>query len=312
MINLQLLTSALPEALPTHVAALIQSYAAVETVHEMQRDWDNFLQSKNRQENSSTTNREAEFALIEEFSERQISRFRPFIEDIDRYAEWRPYVENKITLQNGTEVSASPIQFAQPEIQSHHFIASQAPTEKNRHLFWQMVFEQQGDQIVMLTELSEDNEELCYPYWPQNINDKICFENGLVVTLLEHSVLLSELRECIEMRKCCLSQHGTTRIVTHYWYRHWPDFTAPTQTQTIKALVNVVAQDKKSNNSHAPIITHCAAGVGRTSVFVIWYLQRQSAQPLDLFTLTGHLRWQRHEMVGELSQYLFCDQARKD
>ena len=93
-IQLQTLTSALP-ALPQNALEIIQSYTfPFSHAAQAKQDFNTFLQSK--KPSSQERSREFEFALIEEFTERQVPRFRAYVQGVDRYAEWRPYAENKV------------------------------------------------------------------------------------------------------------------------------------------------------------------------------------------------------------------------
>ncbi len=254
-----------------------------------------------------------EFALLEEFSVRQLSRLRPPMKGMDRYEEWVPFYENKVSLQDGTEMSASFIYPGSLRGENYqNFIASQSPMAENLHLFWQMVWEKRIDQIVMTTELYEDDgEELCSVYWPQQIGERIILKNGIEVTLMEEKWLLPELQENIQIRKFHVHYEHQDRFVTHYWYHHWPDGTAPNAFRTIFTMIEAVENDKVLSTT--PILAHCAAGVGRTGVFIALYHMMQRAEKGDisipLFEFVANLRWQRPDMVGDLVQYAFCSQA---
>lgn len=277
-------------------------------------EWDHFIQSKaiDSTQIGLESYRDYEFDLLEEFSHQQSIRYRPYIEVMDRHEGCRPYRENRITLLDGTEMSASLV----PLKGYHDFIATQAPFKANRHLFWQMVVEKQIDQIVMLTELFETRHperELAYPYWSEKIGEKLILENNLEVTLLEQTDFLSELEHYIQIRKFNLRCQGRDKIITHYWYRNWMDDTAPTQTQTILTLMERVEGDKKLLDSNSPLLVHCSGGIGRAGVFLTLYhlMQREKNkdQKMDLFHFVAYLRWHRPYLIAQLSQYKFCYQV---
>lgn len=252
-----------------------------------------------------------EFSLIEEFGTLQFPRRRPSIEGMDRDPRWTPFNENKITLQDGTEMSASYLHFATRQKPGYHnFIASQAPYAHNVHLFWQMIWEKLINQVVMVTELSEAKGQLCAPYWPEKKNVPLTLPNGMKVKLLNERWLLKERKESIQIRSFLLIHGDKKRVVTHYWYRNWPDQTAPNQSETILTLIKTVKQEKRRLGIQAPILVHCHGGVGRTGVFVALYhmLQRRDLrdEPMNLFDCVAYLRWQRTKMVSRPEQYLFC------
>ncbi len=282
---------------------------------EFHQVWANFLSNSEEGPHRSPLDFEQsleyEFYLLDEFSDEQEIRQRPYLPDIDRFESCRPYRGNHVTLLDGTEMSASFIYLGENNTNYHNFIATQAPFKQNRHLFWQMVLDNQIDQIIMLTECFEDPlRELCHPYWPSHFNEKLILSNHIEVTLLHQQELLSDLKENILIRQFHIRKHDLNRVITHYWYRNWPDNTAPCQAETIKTLIKTVENDKNEKGSQSPILVHCAAGVGRTGVFVTLYhfMQRLKYQDekIPVFHFIAYLRWLRPYMVGMESQYKFC------
>ena len=284
-------------------------------ITSFEQEWEKFLKNKDIDFYRIKThlNQGYEFSLLREFSANQANRYRPYLEFIDRYESCRPYQENKITLLDGTEISASKIEFTS---KYQKFIAAQAPSPPNIHLFWQMVIENQINQIVMLTELFEKHNptrELAHAYWPQQLGEKLTLENGVKLTLLEEKTLLSGLEEFIQIRTLNLNYFGKERVITHYWYRNWKDCQAPSQLQTILQLIHKVAKDKNKDYSKSPILVHCSAGVGRTGVFIALSHLAQRVKlkdkKIDLFDFIAYLHWQRPHLVGTLPQYTFCYEA---
>lgn len=254
---------------------------------------------------------QTEFALIEEFGTLQFPRRRPSIEGMDRDPRWTPFNENKISLQDGTEMSASYLHFASREKPNYHnFIASQAPYAHTVHLFWQMIWEKRVNQVVMVTELNEAKGELCASYWPHKQNEPLALPQGMEIKLLNERWLLKDKKESIQIRRFLLIFGAKKRVVTHYWYRNWPDQTAPNQSETILTLIKTVKQEKRRLGVQPPVLVHCHGGVGRTGVFIALYhmLQRRDLRdvPMNLFDCVAYLRWQRTKMVSRPEQYLFC------
>lgn len=282
------------------------------------QEWNRFVGSLeiDNEKMEGEAYQEYEFQLLEEFSKQQACRHRPYIQSMDRYLRFRPYADNKMSLADGTEMSASLIQFANLGEEYHDFIATQAPFNDNIHLFWQMVWENGIDQIVMVTEFfdyAKPHKELAYPYWPQVLGEHLLLQNGFEVTLAEEKELVTDLEEKIQMRKLLLRHQGEERKISHYWYRNWVDNTTPNQTQIFN-LIHLVENEKRGQSHDAPILVHCSAGVGRTGVFIALYHAMQRAKneepALALFDLVGYLRWQRPCLVGTLSQYKFCHTAK--
>ncbi len=283
--------------------------------------WNQFLSSKQVDQTKigEEDYRATEFSLIEEWGKEQFPRRRDSIPGMDdRDCRWVPFVENKVTLADGTEMSASFINFNWTSDDSYHnFIASQAPLQKNQHLFWKMIWEKGIEQTVMVTEM-RDNEirELCYPYFPESMGQKVQFDDGLQIECVEESRLMPTCKENVQIRLLKVSFEGQERILTHYWYRNWPDQTAPQQTNTLISLIQEVAKDKNAIDSQTPILVHCAGGVGRTGTLIASYHLAQrvekGASIPRIFDLIAEMRWQRTKVVSRPDQYEFCHKICKD
>jgi protein tyrosine phosphatase len=167
-----------------------------------------------------------------------------------------------------------------------------------------MIAEKEIHQIVMVTELKEQNKEkeFAYPYWPQEINQTLELDNQKV-TCIEHTCQFPDSHQFIEIRKFKLEGPLGQRIVTHYWYRNWLDDTAPCQ-HAILNLLNTVSSETQGH----PILVHCSAGIGRTGVFLTLYhlLHAKNSAFKNLFTFIAYLRWQRPYSVAVYPQYEFC------
>ncbi len=252
-----------------------------------------------------------EFLLIEEFANLQLARQRPSIFGMDRDERWTPYQENKVALQDNTEMSASYIQFTQLEDNRYHrFIASQAPFKETIHYFWKMIWENQVDQVVMLTELADTpDQESSASYWPENEQESLVLQNGMKIELLEDSWFFTEAKTSIQKRKFLVIYEDQQRIVNHYWYHGWIDHTIPDQPKTLLTLIQMVSNDKQQLHSNAPILVHCLGGVGRTGIFITLYhiKQRQLyAEPVNLLRIGLQLRWQRPKILSKAAAYHYC------
>src|SRR6185295_15725519 len=93
----------------TDTHKVVRKLKRTHTFEIAQRNWNTFLKGQTA---VATDSKDKEFALLEKFTDQQVHRFRLSIEGIDRYQEWRPYVENAMTLKNGTPMSASFIDLA--------------------------------------------------------------------------------------------------------------------------------------------------------------------------------------------------------
>ena len=51
--------------------------------------------------------------------------------------------------------------------------------------FWQMIWDQKSQTIVMLTKLTEGNKTKCEKYWPDNVGEHISPKPSLTITLVQ-------------------------------------------------------------------------------------------------------------------------------
>lgn len=294
---------------------IIASLLFIPTAHAepgFQQEWHQFVREKKVNFTFVGTPKYLikEVGILEDFGNRQSSRQRKPILGIDRNIKWTPYRNNGVKLSNGRPMSASFIKLSteqQPFLDD--FIASQAPHAQNIDLFWQMIWEKQVQQVVMLTEFAEGVLNLCPPYWPQQLRSSMQLKNGLRITLVKKDSLLTKFSERIEISTLELNFRGKRRIVKHFWYRNWLDGRIPTQPMNFLTLMNRVNQEKVMAQTKGPILVHCHAGVGRTGVFIALYhlLQKKAVgESPSLFECVAHLRWQRPNMVSNPFQYRFC------
>ena len=126
------------------------------------------------------------------------------------------------------------------------------------------------------------------------------------------------------INNCLILEYVFEHVFDQFHYVGWPDFGAPTTTDSIivlaKAVRKIVAQKKQNN---IKVLIHCSAGVGRTGTFISLYqfmeildekvpeykrLQRLSParsedieqMALDIFNHVFNLRKQRCEMVSHV------------
>ena len=81
-------------------------------------------------------------------------------------------------------VNASRIKFPGLE---QTFIASQAPLPRSFAHFWQMVIEEKGEVIVMVTQLVEGKKMKANQYWPDKDNFEMDLMDGARVELIDNS-----------------------------------------------------------------------------------------------------------------------------
>lgn len=185
--------------------------------------------------------------------------------------------------------------------------------------------------IVMLTQTHEAGREKCFSYFPQTMEDsslKIGEEAGSdqdsdsdiganqVSNSFKATVELLSL-EYLEplrstKRKMVLRVDGTPKMIHHYLFAGWPDFSIPEGEDRLALLELVKATAAKAGSPSNARIIHCSAGVGRSGTFIaLDYLLDELAEgSMDtdsrqdlIMDCVNALRMQRMMMVQGDTQF---------
>ncbi|XP_060581444.1 receptor-type tyrosine-protein phosphatase epsilon-like [Ruditapes philippinarum] len=188
----------------------------------------------------------------------------------------------------------------------HAYIASLGPTEKTTNhfiTFWQMVWYEKSDVIVMLTNLVEPSGMKCEQYWPEagakEIYGDICVNSKRLETFAEYTVREFEISKKQEKR-CVIQLHFTA----------WPDKTVPEDVTSLIEFRQRVIQTP--TDSSGPVIVHCSAGIGRTGTFIALdrlIREGQKTNEINVFECVQNMRQQRIKMVQTLEQYVYIYKA---
>ena len=150
---------------------------------------------------------------------------------------------------------------------SRSLIASQAPFEKDRELFWQIVL-QKSPLILDLTGVDDVYTEE-KAYYPKELEETL-FLGAISVTLIK-------VTDAIYTYEVKSDQQIS--YITRYHYTAWPDYQA-ISLQALEELIQRV--DDLAPDLEAPLWVHCHAGVGRTGSFLASLMLREGID-------TGHV-----------------------
>lgn len=197
-----------------------------------------------------------------------------------------------------------------------------------------MVFHESTDVgvVVMLTQTFESGREKCAQYFPVDAEDSPMIlrtnENDPHVNDEGHQnpdagVLGTvQLLECnfdenarSEVRKLELTVGSQSKIVWHFLFAGWADFSKP-EGDDREALLELLKLSASKCTSNNPRVVHCSAGVGRTGTFIaLGHLLREleSGQLLNItdaetdpvFETVNQMREQRMMMVYNEMQLQF-------
>ncbi|KAF7695104.1 receptor-type tyrosine-protein phosphatase beta-like [Silurus meridionalis] len=193
----------------------------------------------------------------------------------------------------------------------HDFICTQAPLPSTMADFWRMIWEQNVQEIVMVTALKDSRGKvLCNQYWPPERGTG-CYGTLQVTTISRHHG-----PDCY-ITAIHLRQHNSPkdRYITHYYYPGWPDQWVPKDHTSLTNFTEHVRRKLDETPRLGPTVVHCSAGVGRSGTFVavLWLMQLCARGiPPDVRLAVRDLRRHRVLMVQNVEQYILVHQCLLD
>ena len=179
--------------------------------------------------------------------------------DLDRYSNIRPYLYNKISINNGKRyINASPINIGN---KNNYFISTQGPKPETIEDFWTMVYEYNSNVIVMLCNVMEGNSIKCENYWENQKMKKFIIEIQNEENSKMHTIRKLKLK---------IKEKNDERIIYQIHFTAWPDHGIPDISggNVFQDFCEINKKVDELNDKNNPIIVHCSAGVGRTGTFV--------------------------------------------
>nr|XP_022311822.1 receptor-type tyrosine-protein phosphatase T-like [Crassostrea virginica]XP_022311823.1 receptor-type tyrosine-protein phosphatase T-like [Crassostrea virginica]XP_022311824.1 receptor-type tyrosine-protein phosphatase T-like [Crassostrea virginica] len=216
----------------------------------------------------------------------------------NRFKTTFPYDHSRVTLANTKEdyINANYIDGLRDK---RKYIASQGPKQITLTDFWQMIYQENIHQIVMLTNLQEGTRNKCAQYWPEKCK-KTTFGSFVLCT--------DEQNTCAHyvIRRIKLSHRklNVSRIITQYHYTAWPDHGTPDPICLLMYHNHVIRTKEPEHNG--AILVHCSAGIGRTGTFIaIDELGEtlQKSRKINIAEYVKKMRENRMNMVQTYEQY---------
>eukprot|EP00045_Choanoeca_perplexa_P018323 m.287094 g.287094 ORF g.287094 m.287094 type:complete len:2187 (+) comp17784_c0_seq1:6580-13140(+) len=206
------------------------------------------------------------------------------------------------------------------------FIATQGPIKDTVADFWRMVWDQEVNSIVMLTQLEENGRSKSEQYWPSLGSEPLSVGDLQVQTTGEE-----HMGYCLERTLLLVNPvSDQAREIKHWQFTSWPSSGEMGSGRDLVDLMDrveaygkskvVVPQEESIYGNQEtiteqavlkqlkPTVVHCSAGVGRTGAYcaaVICLQRMKEEQRMDLYQVTKHLRTQRPGMIQTPDQYMF-------
>ncbi|XP_045061690.1 receptor-type tyrosine-protein phosphatase C [Coregonus clupeaformis] len=188
-------------------------------------------------------------------------------------------------------------------------IAAQGPLADTTADFWQMVFQKRVKTIVMLSDLTEGDQEFCSAYWG---DEKKTFRD-IEVELTATETLPAYTTRSIQLRH---PKRKESQQVKQYQFLKWAGRELPEKPQDLTDMIKNIKQTCGYGNSKPerilPVVVHCNDGSSRSGIFcALWNIMdsAETEKLLDVFQVAKALRKERQGMIHSLEQYQFLYDA---
>ncbi|XP_070578387.1 tyrosine-protein phosphatase non-receptor type 14-like [Ptychodera flava] len=234
----------------------------------------------------------------------------------NRFQDVLPYEDTRVKLARDKRnpsgyINASLIKVtvASEEL---HYIAAQGPLHETVIDWWNMIWEQGVQVIVMLTAEQENGKQKSFRYWPQFSSSKNTLDIGpfkLTAQFSNDSGVY--VTSGVTLRH---KSSGEQRTVWHLQFTNWPHQGCPDDVSGFLAFLEEIQSVCRHANSMVdgdvspPVLVHCSAGVGRTGVVILadtMIACLEYNEDIAVPKMLSILRKQRMLMVQTVGQYIF-------
>jgi len=181
------------------------------------------------------------------------------------------------------------------------YIATQAPVPESFSTFWQMIWDNKINVVVMVTNEVEGGKLKCHRYWPDQFEPQIHCGDFKIQTSFQE-VFPTFVRRTFSMS----NTKGEFRDLTQFAFTAWPDHGVPSTTQELLDFRSEVR--KLWTPEKGRVAVHCSAGVGRTGTFIATdrFLDGiAKGKYVPLLDIVTDLRTDRNFMVQSQIQYIY-------
>ncbi|XP_052761802.1 receptor-type tyrosine-protein phosphatase T-like [Mya arenaria] len=223
----------------------------------------------------------------------------------NRYRGIYPYDDTRVLVRGGETdyINASYIDGFRKR---NAYIATLGPTAKQLGdfgQFWRIVWQQEVEKIVMVTDLVEGKKTKCEQYWPDQYQSKLYGDIEVVCKV-------EKLYADFIWRHITVSKNSEERKLHHLQFTSWPDKDIP---DDVKSLIEFrQGVNALPSTFDGPVVVHCSAGVGRTGTYIALDILTKEGETEGAIDIPGcvlNMRQNRPNMIQTLSQYKYLHQA---
>ncbi|XP_052762775.1 receptor-type tyrosine-protein phosphatase kappa-like isoform X2 [Mya arenaria] len=224
----------------------------------------------------------------------------------NRYKGIYPYDDSRVKFQDGHSdyINAS---FIDGYKKRKEYIATLGPMSQQLgdefEPFWLMVWQQNVEKIVMVTNLIENASPKCEQYWPNVSTSKMYGEFKITC----HS---EDMYAEFTRRALTVTRSSEERTLYHLHFTCWPDKGIP---DDVTALIEFRQRVLNTPTTYiGPTVVHCSAGVGRTGTYIaldILTKEGEAEQMVDIPACVANMRQNRPNMIQTCEQYQYLQKA---
>eukprot|EP00105_Crassostrea_gigas_P045796 XP_019929944.1 PREDICTED: receptor-type tyrosine-protein phosphatase F-like [Crassostrea gigas] len=214
----------------------------------------------------------------------------------NRFKTTFPYDHSRVVLANkrADYINANYIDGITEE---NMYIATQGPKQNTVADFWLMIWQDNVEQVVMLTNLMEGNKWKCVQYWP-NLQTSMDCGSFFIHSMEEKEYAFYNVRKFTVINKKCKDDR---RTVTQYHYTAWPDHGIPDPLCLLLFHDHVT---RTQNSGHkGPILVHCSAGIGRTGTYIAIDALSEAGKTQNKINIAEYIKKMRRNRMNMVQTY---------
>lgn len=189
------------------------------------------------------------------------------------------------------------------------FLCTKNPLEEDCGTFWQTVWDNKVQIIVMMGQLTENS----YQYWSPQKKNSMVFGKLKIrtqkITIHPHFILTLLILTETELKPAVVKEK---RLIFHFQYTAWPKDNSPKPEEFVSFYflvhhVYLQLRNETPIKKFTPILIHCLDGLGSSQIFCafdIFITQFESTKTLLLSHVFEQLREQKHGSINSSDLYV--------
>ncbi|XP_052087518.1 receptor-type tyrosine-protein phosphatase T-like [Mytilus californianus] len=216
----------------------------------------------------------------------------------NRFLSTWPYDHSRVILKGNTKQEYINASYIDNYEHKKAYIAAQGPKRITVKDFLHMIWQENVEKIVMVTQLIENEKKKCESYWPESVSEPLVV-NNFKVTMTEERKYTFYV-----YRLLTLSLKNVTNVeerkIHHFHFIQWPDHGVPDSIKLVDFYRKV--KNEKCHQS-GPMVVHCSAGIGRTGTFIAIDELYQHGTKIGYVNVMEYIEMMRKDRMNMVQTY---------